>query len=71
MSCCAVVLDNLVALSGIIGIVVEQSGLGAAVWRLRLMGSMHQGEGTRGRELKSNCIQGSIEAHSTLKQREG
>ena len=42
MSCCAVVLDNLVALSGIIGIVVEQSGLGAAVWRLRLMGSMHQ-----------------------------
>ena len=46
MSCCAVVLDNLVALGGIIGIVVEQSGLGAAVWRLRLMGSMHQqGEG--------------------------
>ena len=25
------------------------------------------GEGGRGGELKSNCIQGSIEAHSTLK----
>ena len=29
--------------------------LGGSVWRLRLMGSMHEGEGTRGRELKRNC----------------